>query len=80
MGPILGSTAREPCGSSPLGLGSQDTQHLSYLGSVHPTADGHRAQMMPMQFLCETSENRMLGVSGDTLDNQLSARDTKGQR
>ena len=60
--------------AGPLRSGSEArTRSASLSSRLDSSLDADRTQVMTMQFLRETPEDRVLGIGGDTLDDELSA-------
>ena len=60
------------------GIEGQRLQRLADLRRVHAAKERDRAEMMSMEPFGESSEDRLCGIGRNALDDELTARDTKG--
>ena len=58
----------------------QRTESPMNLACGDAVQDGHRAELTLVQCFRETTQDRLIGIGGDTVDDQLVAGDAKGQR
>ena len=52
----------------------------AHLSAVHAWQDADRAEVMHVQRFRETTQDRLVRVGGDAVDDQLVARDAEGDR
>ena len=74
---MLGRTQPEWL-AAPLGLDRQRLQHLSDLAHPQTAVKRHRAEMVAMQPTGEFGEEGVLGVGGNTFDDELLSGDAEG--
>ncbi len=80
MVPFRHLPTRQAGCSAPFRLGGQHAQRLAQLGGLDASADADRTQVMAMQFLRQPPEDRVLGIGGDPLHDELSAGNAKCER
>jgi hypothetical protein len=80
VGPLGHQSARKAGRSTPLGFGGQNADRFAQLVRLDPSHDADRTQVMTMQFFCETPEDRVFGIGGNALDDDLSASHAERKR
>jgi len=60
-----------------VGFDSDEPKRLAKLLGIHPAPKGDGTELMSVESRCQVTEYRICRVSGHTLNNQLSARNTQ---